>query len=245
MSKNAADRTRWGLWPTIGLSCCVMALFFIVQTLVAAIALGVALADQPQTEPAVMLNQISSSGLVLALATIVSAPICIGLIALFIRLRQGAPAKRYLELKRPSLALVGAWSLATVAFMVGVDALKSLVDRPVAPTFTADIYETAYSLPLLYLAIVVAAPVFEEVFFRGFLFQGIRHSWLGATGAVLVTSLVWAVIHLQYDRYDMAGIFLFGVLLAIAQLRTQSLYIPITMHALNNLIALIQVAATQ
>ncbi|MGF1499822.1 MAG: lysostaphin resistance A-like protein [Elainellaceae cyanobacterium] len=245
MSENATNRAHWGLGPTIGLSLCVMVVFIAVQTLVAAIAAGIAIANQPQAELASVLEQVSTSGLVLAAATVVSAPVCVGLIAVFIRLRRGAPPKRYLELKRPSPLVVGVWLLMTVVFMVGVDALKSLIDRPVAPTFTADIYQTAYFLPLLYLAIVVAAPVFEEIFFRGFLFQGIRYSRLGAAGAVLFTSLLWAVIHRQYDRYDMGGIFLFGILLAIAQLRTRSLYIPIAMHALNNLIALIQVAASR
>ena len=47
-------------------------------------------------------------------------------------------------------------------------------------------------------------PVFEELFFRGFLLEGFRRTFLGTTGAVVLTSLLWAVIHTQYDLYYMA-----------------------------------------
>jgi len=41
--------------------------------------------------------------------------------------------------------------------------------------------------------------LFEELFFRGFLFRGLSSSFMGPVGAVLVTSALWALIHTQYD----------------------------------------------
>lgn len=235
----------WGLWATLGLSFCVWVVFVASQTLVAVTALLVYGLQHAEADIGLLAERLEANGLVLAIATLVSAPLCIGLICLFIRLRRNASIRAYLHLTRPRWRTLVFWCGLTVVFVYGIDFLKSLLDRPTVPTFTTDVYGTAYFLPLLYLAIVVAAPLFEEIFFRGFMFQGIQHSRLGAVGAVLIPSIIWAVIHSQYDVYDMAGIFVFGLLLSVAQLITRSLYVAIAMHALNNILALISVAFSQ
>lgn len=87
----------------------------------------------------------------------------------------------------------------------------------------------------------VAAPVFEELFFRGFFFRGIQQSRLGNVGAVLITSFFWSIIHVQYDLPLIIWIFLLGILLGIARARSNSTYLTIALHALLNLIATIQI----
>jgi uncharacterized protein len=95
---------------------------------------------------------------------------------------------------------------------------------------------------LLWVAVVVCAPWGEEVFFRGFLFKGWLHSVLGGWGTVLLTSLIWAVIHLQYDLYGITTIFVGGLLLGYARLKSGSIYPPILMHTLMNVLAMTQTA---
>ena len=99
------------------------------------------------------------------------------------------------------------------------------------------------SLLGIWLAVIVAAPVFEEIFFRGFLFKGLQHSRIGPLGAILVTSLLWATIHLQYDLWDLGIIFALGIFLGFARLKTGSVYATIALHALVNLIATIETVA--
>jgi hypothetical protein len=101
-------------------------------------------------------------------------------------------------------------------------------------------YLTAGSVALLWLAIVVAAPLAEEVLFRGFLFTGFAASPLGAMGTIFLTSLVWAAIHVQYDLYGRFMIFLSGLLLGWARWRTQSVTTPILMHSFMNLVAMLE-----
>ena len=233
---------RWGLWATLGWSVCILGIFVISQTLVALGAIASATANNPEADPMQLAQEVVTSGWVLSLATLISTPLCMGLIALFIRCRRSLTIKRYLELQRPNWRSLLLWCVLTLGLIYGIDQVKAMIDRPLTPSFTTDIYNTAQFIPLLYLAVAVAAPLFEEFFFRGFIFQGLRHSCLGVWGAILISSALWAAIHQQYDQYDMAGIFVFGVVLAIAQIRTQSLYIPIAMHALNNFLALSQVA---
>jgi membrane protease YdiL (CAAX protease family) len=64
---------------------------------------------------------------------------------------------------------------------------------------------------------------------------------LGGAGAIVLTALVWAVIHRQYDWYGVATVFAAGLLLGFARLRTNSIYSCLLMHALMNLIATIEV----
>lgn len=89
---------------------------------------------------------------------------------------------------------------------------------------------------------MVAAPLFEEAFFRGFLFSGLARSKLGPTGTIIVTAALWAVIHFQYGAYEVAQIFVLGLLLGVARHRTNSLIVPFVIHAAINLAANIQVA---
>jgi uncharacterized protein len=103
-----------------------------------------------------------------------------------------------------------------------------------------DAYRTAVVVPLLLAALTIAAPVFEEVLFRGFMFHGIQQSRLGNIGAILITSLVWSAIHLQYDVSHVAIIFGAGILFGIARASSNSLYLLIGLHALMNVIATIE-----
>ena len=59
---------------------------------------------------------------------------------------------------------------------------------------------------------------------------------------IVLTALIWAVLHRQYDLFDMANIFAAGLLFGCARLRTNSIYPCLLMHGLMNLIATIEVA---
>jgi hypothetical protein len=96
---------------------------------------------------------------------------------------------------------------------------------------------------LLILTVAVVAPIFEEMVFRGFLYAGFERS-LGAMPALLLTSAVFASMHFQYNYYEVLHIFILGLVLGWARLRTQSLWTPIAMHAVNNGLAMAAVLAT-
>ena len=78
--------------------------------------------------------------------------------------------------------------------------------------------------------------------FRGFLFKGLLGSKLGEIGTVLVTAGAWAGIHFQYEAYGKVTVFIFGLLLGYARLRTRSLYTPLYLHSLMNLLATLEAA---
>src|SRR5438477_379116 len=82
-----------------------------------------------------------------------------------------------------------------------------LLGTEVVPGFMSEAYLWARdsgSLVLCFLAVVIVAPISEEVAFRGFLFRGLSASWLGASGAIIATSAAWAAMHVQYDTFTLA-----------------------------------------
>lgn len=60
-------------------------------------------------------------------------------------------------------------------------------------------------------------------------------------GAIVLSSLIWAPLHLQYDLYGILMVLVLGLLFGYARLKTNSVYIPIAMHALMNFIASMEV----
>jgi membrane protease YdiL (CAAX protease family) len=82
-----------------------------------------------------------------------------------------------------------------------------------------------------FLVGVVFAPFVEEIFFRGFLFQGFRQKY-GWVSAMLVSSAVFAVAHL--DPVALIPTFILGLLLAYLYQRSNSLWPGILLHFLVN-----------
>ena len=78
---------------------------------------------------------------------------------------------------------------------------------------------------------VIAAPFAEEIFFRGFLFQGLRPK-LGWNVAALLSSSVFAVMHLQLAA--LIPTFLLGYLFSFAYHRSNSIWPGIILHFLVN-----------
>jgi uncharacterized protein len=89
-----------------------------------------------------------------------------------------------------------------------------------------------------FFLIVIAAPVAEEIFFRGFMFAGIR-SHGSFVIAALVSSGVWGLFHYTGEGSwpVVLQLSLFGVILCAVYERTGSIRPAIALHMLNNAIA--------
>lgn len=77
----------------------------------------------------------------------------------------------------------------------------------------------------------ILAPLVEEIFFRGFLFQGFRarYSWVSA---MLLSSAIFAVAHL--DLASLVPTFVLGNLLAYLYQRSNSVWPGVILHMLVN-----------
>lgn len=81
----------------------------------------------------------------------------------------------------------------------------------------------------------VVAPITEEVFFRGFLFAGLREK-LGLVGGLLVSAGLFALVH--FTPTAIVPIFVLGVFLALLYEASDSLWPGIIMHGVINTLAL-------
>ena len=90
---------------------------------------------------------------------------------------------------------------------------------------------------------VIFAPLVEEIFFRGFLFQGFRQKY-GWIGGMLLSSAIFGAAHL--DLVAFIPTFILGCLLAYMYHRSNSVWPGIILHVLVNALGLCAAyAATQ
>jgi len=226
----------WGPWATIGWSILIVVGSLAAQIVVAAIVAVVTARGRR-----IDAESLSSDGNVLAMATCASGLVALGLTVFFAWLRRGIDLKTYLALRLPTKREFSRWFICLLLLVLATDATSALLGRSIVPEVMIEIYQNSgWARPVLWLAILVMAPLSEEFFFRGFLFAGLQQSRLGSVGTVLITSVLWAVIHLQYDFYGIAVIFLAGLVLGYARVKTSSLWLCVMLHSLMNVIAMIE-----
>lgn len=233
---------RWGWLATVLWSFLVMAVFFATQTVFLLVYAGATMGHVPSGHMARELRKLETQGDILAVATFLSTPACLLAIAALQVDDRGASFEDTLALRVPSGAALGRWMLALVALAALCDALTWLLGKPIVPEFLEATYRSADGKAAFWLALTLGAPLFEEVFFRGFVITGLAASRLGPAGAVIVSSAVWAAIHTQYDLYGIATIFILGLLLGAARVRTGSVLVPMAMHVTANAIAILEAA---
>jgi hypothetical protein len=88
-------------------------------------------------------------------------------------------------------------------------------------------------LALGLVAVVIAAPIGEEVFFRGFLFGALR-ARLGFVRAAIISSAVFGLFHIE--PLLIAVMFFVGLGLATLYERRGALLAPMAAHAMFNII---------
>jgi uncharacterized protein len=89
----------------------------------------------------------------------------------------------------------------------------------------------AFALP----GVVLAAPLTEELIFRGAIFSALASSPVGRVGAVVITSAAWALVHLMAAPWLFVGvIFIMGLVLGTLLLRFGSLWVTIACHTAWN-----------
>ena len=231
----------WGFWATIGFAAIIAAVYLFIQLVAMFVYSFHLVAQNPGMSNHSILMDIVSNGFLLSLINCVSVPACIGLVLLFILFRKGIGWREYLAVRRPPTRELLMWLGITAVYAITMDVLTVLLGRDVVPRFWLLAYDSAQFLPLFFFALLVAAPLNEEIFFRGFLFAGIRHSVLGPVGAVLIPAVTWTLIHRQYDNYELFAVFVAGIILGIARFKTRSIYTSLVIHSFINAWACIQI----
>lgn len=113
------------------------------------------------------------------------------------------------------------------------DMLDGLVEKTYADLLSAS--NIAEMLFVIFIVSVVPA-ICEELFFRGFVFRSFELKYKKITAAIL-TGIFFSLYH--FNPYGMIGLFALGVYFGIAAYVSNSIFVPVILHFLNNLTAVI------
>ena len=127
----------------------------------------------------------------------------------------------------PYLIVTSVLAGAATLFFPGYDAAQS---QDVGFSELSNRFE----LLLAFLALVVAAPIIEEVIFRGFLFARLKKH-LGIIFSVIGTSLVFAVLHMQLNVG--VDVFALSIILCLLRIVTGSIWAGVILHMTKNALA--------
>ncbi len=183
-------------------------------------------------------------GVIVSLGILTTVPVQVAVLAWAARWR-GWPVADYLGLRWPARrdALLALFWVAVLT--LGTDAVLYAVGRDLVTSFQVEAHRTAQNagwLPAFWIAIVLFAPLGEEIVFRGFLYRGLARRPGHEPYAIVGIALGWALLHIQYDWLGIFQVFAIGLLLGWFRWVTGSTALAIVMHVLINLQATIETA---
>lgn len=176
--------------------------------------------------------------------------------AWFLAYVKGGRPSDVLALRRPSLgwlgwiAVVGGFllsfyvAIAVIVTIFGIDLAQYTPgpDGQSPETGSAGLVkETMFDIAneprlfaLVLLSVGIGAPLAEEVVFRGQLFAALSRTRIGAAGATLFTSAIWALLHATEPWLSIGLIFMMGLAFGFLLVRFGSLWVTIACHAAWN-----------
>lgn len=234
---NAA---RWGIWGTILGSIIIVITSIILSIISIVFYIVINNKDINLLQDEKFAKEAEQNGFVLSLSITLSFFICGGILIGFAKLKKGSNLREYFGFYPIKWSDLRKWGIAMLVLILFSELITIILKKPIVPEFMTTAYFSTNHPWFLFFAIIIAAPFLEELYFRGFLFEGVKKTAIGPIGAILITSVLWSVIHLQYDLHGIMIVFFIGLLMGYIKHRTGSIYLTIFLHALNNAIACVE-----
>lgn len=179
--------------------------------------------------------------------TVLAEAITVGVLWLFWRPYPRAIVRRALGLaKRPQWRDLGFAALGFIAYFVVyamiLNIISTFVPVDVEQEQAVGFQNAAgFGLVFAFISLVILPPIVEEITFRGFLYSGLRRT-MGFVGATLITSVLFGLPHLLTGETGLLWVamidtFALSLILCFLREKTGSLYAPILVHALKNMVA--------
>ncbi|HEY1284541.1 MAG TPA: type II CAAX endopeptidase family protein [Solirubrobacterales bacterium] len=151
-----------------------------------------------------------------------------------IRGASGEEAMRRLGLRRFGSAAVPWMGVAVGVYLAFTAAYVAIVGEPDQKDIAEDFGPVAFQIVL----IVLAAPISEEICFRGMLFGGFRER-MSTIPAALISGTIFGALHFSGGVSVVPPLIVFGFVLALLYERTGSIVPGIILHMLNNAVVLL------
>lgn len=151
-----------------------------------------------------------------------------------------SPKEEVFPLKRPdSIVPILAAGLTILGLQILFSELDNIC-RNLGPLFRndsmSDLFSPTANISEVLFLIVLAAPVYEELLFRGLFVFGFSKNY-GNKHAVLISGVIFGLMHLDPTALDPLHIFYttgLGIFLGLLYVKTRSLWPNIIGHAFNN-----------
>jgi membrane protease YdiL (CAAX protease family) len=164
-------------------------------------------------------------------------PAAIVVLVLVVSRVRGLSWRENLGFRAPRAAAAVLWIGVSLAWMAASEVVLrafALDQAKPWPDYPATI------VALRILAIGFLGPLAEETMMRGLLLDRLRRTRLGPAGAIVITAVGWSALHFNYGPGTLVLLCLDGLLLGYVRYRTGSLWLPIAMHVLGNLVSIAQ-----
>jgi len=235
----AKANSRLTLWGAIWRSLMVIGVVYVViqifATLIVALVMllfGLMNGANPASDFQVHPNTIAFGAIVTAIASLYFVK--------FLTNAKSPVARSDLRLKMLNWRYFVIPCLAVIAFVVGETLISFLLDQN--PFSEEDLASLTSTTPiLLFLWFVIFVPVQEEVIFRGYVSATLETAGVSTLSTAFLSSLLFALMHLQYNWYGMLVVFGAGLLLAWARIKTGSILPGMVMHSIANLVAFLAI----
>lgn len=131
-----------------------------------------------------------------------------------------------------ALIIIFSYPIAIILNFIGIILLEKYaktIESPIPPL------ESMSSLFKYIFLIGITPGICEEILFRGFLLPA--YSIMGKKRAILITAFLFGIFHFNLQNF--LGPMYMGIVLGLIVWKTNSIYLSIMGHALNNIIALL------
>ena len=228
------------LLPSVGW----IVLYFVLQLVVTAIVIAVAIAAQHIGESTAAIDPDigAKNPMLIIWGLVVSAAVQLGLMWFYLRKGDRAEVLGLthfgkISIGKTSMIAVGALLLAsTLNYVYATYVISGMPMQDEMAKLLASIPRTPINIAVGLLAITVVAPLIEELLFRGLLQNALMHH-VPAWAAIALSALLFSVVHLQL--YAMPALMALGAAFGFIYYKTGSLRMTIVLHMINNMLALV------
>jgi uncharacterized protein len=145
------------------------------------------------------------------------------------------------SLKKINFVLPIGLAIANYFFASGTSSailygLSFIVPKYVTDQINQTYATTAWGYIFFAIAALIFAPIIEELFFRGIIFQKLAIKQ-NTVKALIISASLFTIVHF---RSDVISLFSIGVTLALLYLKTKQIIVPIICHFVYNSIVSIQ-----
>lgn len=152
---------------------------------------------------------------------------------LFVRLWKRKHMAQFLGWKMPEWKPALLWTGVFVVLAIVLEVLVRFIPE-LQTDYMVELISSSSQPLWLFMGACVAAPVFEELAFRGLLIGSLRHM-LDKHAAIAIASGVFTLLHLQYAwPILLTQVLPLAVVLGYARTESGSLWLPIGLHVLAN-----------